>query len=126
MKQIRLDFSLIVLFIFLVKGVDVSAQTVYVTKTGKKYHKSSCRYLSKSKRAIDYSDAKQFYSACSVCKPKPKGTSAKSSNSANKTSSASTIKSTKATSKRCSATTQSGTRCKRTTTSSSGKCWQHT
>lgn len=43
--------------------------TVYVTKTGAKYHSSGCRYLSKSKISINLSSAKNSYSACSVCNP---------------------------------------------------------
>ena len=43
--------------------------TVYVTKTGKKYHRGSCRYLKKSKIAIELSEAKKRYGACKVCKP---------------------------------------------------------
>lgn len=45
-------------------------QVVYVTKTGKKYHKSSCHYLKKSKIKTSKSKAqKQGYTACKVCKP---------------------------------------------------------
>ena len=45
-------------------------QTVYATRTGKKYHRSNCRYLSKSKIPISLNDAKaQGLTACSVCKP---------------------------------------------------------
>lgn len=45
-----------------------SSRTVYITKTGDKYHASGCRYLKKSKIAIDLADAKaQGYTACSVC-----------------------------------------------------------
>ena len=44
--------------------------TVYVTRTGKKYHRDSCRYLSKSKIPISLSDAKSNgYGPCSVCNP---------------------------------------------------------
>lgn len=43
--------------------------TVYVTKTGEKYHRSGCRYLSKSKIPIDLKSAKINYSPCSVCNP---------------------------------------------------------
>lgn len=44
--------------------------TVYITKTGSKYHSSGCRYLSKSKIPISKSDAKaRGYTACSVCRP---------------------------------------------------------
>lgn len=42
---------------------------VYITRTGAKYHRSSCRYLSRSKIEINLSDAKFGYSPCSVCKP---------------------------------------------------------
>ena len=45
-------------------------QTVYVTRTGKKYHRANCRYLSQSKIASTLKDARaRGYSACSVCKP---------------------------------------------------------
>ena len=44
--------------------------TVYVTKTGKKYHRDGCRYLSKSQIPISLSNAKtQGYGPCSVCNP---------------------------------------------------------
>jgi len=42
--------------------------TVYVTKTGKKYHAAGCRYLSKSCIPISLNDAiSQGYTPCSVC-----------------------------------------------------------
>jgi len=43
--------------------------TVYITRTGSKYHRNGCRYLSKSKIPITLNDAKQNYGPCSVCKP---------------------------------------------------------
>lgn len=47
-----------------------SSYTVYITKTGEKYHSGGCRYLKKSKIAIDLNDAKaQGYDPCSVCNP---------------------------------------------------------
>ena len=47
-----------------------SSYTVYVTKTGDKYHISGCRYLSRSKIPIDKTIAQsQGYTACSVCCP---------------------------------------------------------
>lgn len=43
---------------------------VYVTNTGKKYHRDGCRCLSKSRIPISLSDAKNSgYSPCSVCNP---------------------------------------------------------
>jgi hypothetical protein len=45
-------------------------QTVYITKTGKKYHRASCRYLSRSKISTSLKDAKaNGFTACSVCRP---------------------------------------------------------
>jgi hypothetical protein len=50
--------------------VQTKEQTVYITKTGKKYHRATCRYLSRSKIATSLKDAKaNGYTACSVCNP---------------------------------------------------------
>lgn len=47
-----------------------TSRTVYITDTGSKYHRSGCRYLSKSKIATSLDSAlDRNYSACSVCKP---------------------------------------------------------
>lgn len=44
--------------------------TVYVTKTGSKYHKGTCGYLGHSKIAMALSEAKAAgYEPCSRCKP---------------------------------------------------------
>lgn len=44
-------------------------QTVYITRTGSKYHRGNCRYLRQSKIPISLSSAMLAYSACSVCRP---------------------------------------------------------
>ena len=43
--------------------------TVYVTRTGKKYHREGCSSLRRSKLPISLADAKQRYSPCSRCNP---------------------------------------------------------
>lgn len=44
--------------------------TVYITKTGAKYHKDDCSYLRQSKIAILKKEAiSNGYTACSRCKP---------------------------------------------------------
>lgn len=44
--------------------------TVYITKTGEKYHQAGCRYLSSSMIPIALSAAKtRGYTPCSVCNP---------------------------------------------------------
>ena len=50
--------------------ISTSDQIVYVTRTGKKYHRITCRYLKKSIREISILDARDGgYSPCKVCKP---------------------------------------------------------
>ena len=44
-------------------------QTVYITRTGAKYHRGSCRYLRYSKIPIDLESAQRNYGPCSVCRP---------------------------------------------------------
>jgi hypothetical protein len=47
-----------------------SGTTVYITKSGAKYHRAGCRYLAKSSIPISLQDAKaRGYGPCSVCKP---------------------------------------------------------
>ena len=46
------------------------AQTVYVTLTGKRYHRDGCRYLASSKIPMSLKDAKaQGYTPCKACRP---------------------------------------------------------
>ena len=49
------------------ENADTSSQTVYVTKTGKKYHAAGCKYLKDSKISISLNEAKKKYTPCSVC-----------------------------------------------------------
>jgi hypothetical protein len=110
----------IALFLLLVLSYTAQAQTVYITKTGEKYHKDGCRYLSKSKITTTVPDARSSgYTPCSVCKPPAKVT-----NVTPKTETK-TQTSTPTASKQCTGTTQAGNRCKRMTTNASGRCYQH-
>lgn len=44
--------------------------TVFITKTGTKYHRDGCRYLKESKIPIDIADLNtEKYKPCSVCRP---------------------------------------------------------
>ncbi|MEY7999430.1 thermonuclease family protein [Clostridium sp. Mt-5] len=46
------------------------SETVYVTKTGEKYHRAGCKYLARSQIPISLGDAKsQGYTPCSICNP---------------------------------------------------------
>ncbi|MDD7887099.1 hypothetical protein [Flavivirga sp. 57AJ16] len=101
-----------------------TAQTVYITKTGKKYHKNNCRYLKYSKKEITLEKAIALgYQACLVCKPVTKS---ESGNKASSTKSLTTKEQTrKVMSVQCSGKTKSGSRCKRTTKNANGRCYQH-
>ena len=125
-------YLLLLTIVLSLLATNVFSQTVYITKTGTKYHKEDCRYLSKSKISIDLKDViSKGYGACKVCKPPTKVNTDTSKESKSTTTSvkkektSTTKKVTKSYSRRCSATTKSGTRCKRMTKSSNGKCWQH-
>ncbi len=68
-KKVKpLRIFLIVILTACVNTID--AQTVYTTKTGKKYHEENCRFLKDSKKEITLQKAKSLgYTPCSVCKP---------------------------------------------------------
>ncbi len=42
---------------------------VYITRTGTKYHRASCRYLSQSSIKVERAEAIGNFGACSVCDP---------------------------------------------------------
>jgi hypothetical protein len=49
---------------------DPQSVTVYITRTGKKYHRAGCRYLRQSSVPIKLKDAQaNGYTPCSVCRP---------------------------------------------------------
>jgi hypothetical protein len=93
--------------------------TVYVTRTGAKYHKEGCRYLSKSMIPMKLSEAVERYSPCSVCKPPVMQGKQEAVQSR-----IPSVKE-KAYSGRCQAITKKGTQCKRKARPGSKYCWQH-
>ncbi len=49
---------------------DPKPDIVYITRTGERYHRGSCHYLSRSKIPIERSEAiRRGYTPCKVCKP---------------------------------------------------------
>ena len=106
------------------EGKDES-QTVYVTKTGKKYHRGGCQYLRKSQIPKTLDDAVAAgYTACSRCRP-PSSSSAKSSTAKRSGSTSRSSSRSPTVSQRCAATTKKGTRCKRKASAGGKYCWQH-
>lgn len=102
--------------------------TVYVTASGAKYHRSTCRYASAA-TAISLSDAIQRNEPCKICRPPGREslqapispTAAKATDVVAPSSKPATV----ATDGRCGATTQKGSRCKRSAAKSRAYCWQH-
>jgi hypothetical protein len=123
----RLATVLVLLVAF--TGTTLLAQsadtTVYVTKTGAKYHKAGCRSLSRSQIPMTLADASKRYAPCSICKP-PILAAAPALAPPATASSPRAAPVTKAVeSGRCQAETKKGTQCSRKAKPGSQYCWQH-
>lgn len=126
-----------VLFLFLIQlqGCAFSQadnQTVYITRTGNKYHNSTCQYLKHSRIGVRLSVAKeQGYTACSAChssgikNPAAPVAPRQLQQQQQVQQVRSAAEKTITVSRQCIAKTKSGSRCKRTTQNANGKCWQH-
>lgn len=52
------------------KSEDKKEEVVYITKSGKKYHRAGCKYLKSSQIKINKKEAiKKGYTPCSICNP---------------------------------------------------------
>lgn len=121
MKLLKLFLFISVMFC----AVNLSGQTVYVTNTGEKFHKSSCHYLKSSKKEIAFEKALELrFTACSVCKPEVRGIGLGIMTPSYK-SSAGLKASSNSASTQCTGKTKSGLRCKRLTKNGNGRCYQH-
>ena len=122
----------LLLFLLTLQGYAQSETKVYITKTGAKYHKSSCRYAQTGWAATLTEAKEKGLTACLVCKPG--GGEASSSSSSSSASNANALRSSTpstsapkstATSGQCKATTKAGSRCSRKASAGSSYCWQH-
>jgi len=59
----------IAVFLLFFVATVAAEETVYVTRTGTKYHRVSCRHLAKSAIPMTLSEAASRYSPCSQCNP---------------------------------------------------------
>lgn len=56
-------------FILCFSSIQLKAQTVYITDSGKKYHAKNCSSAKTGKKGITLAEAKkQGYEACKLCK----------------------------------------------------------
>jgi endonuclease YncB( thermonuclease family) len=93
--------------------------TVYVTRTGKMYHRAGCRSLARSQIPMSLGEAAARYGACGICKPP----TFHSKPSADVTS---PLRPSPAASPgRCQAITKRGTQCSRNAQPGRNYCWQH-
>lgn len=129
--KIGLEYLLLVVCLLAAGCRDATAQKVYITRTGEKYHRSGCRYLKYSSIEVELRDAKKSgYTPCSVCKPgTAEGAKEKDASTPVRPSEVTPLykenKPAQTTAQQCTARTKAGSRCKRTTTNSNGRCWQH-
>lgn len=105
----------------------VSDPTVYVTKTGKKYHASSCRTVQHGSRPMKLSEAVKIYGRCGVCSPAGSLASAPPPPVERVVLEAKgpNAKSAPARDTRCQAVTKAGSRCMRRAQARRNYCWQH-
>jgi hypothetical protein len=101
------------------------AQTVYVTKTGEKYHQAGCRSLARSSIPMALDQAARRYGPCSICRPPVLSATTTSESAAVAAASPRAPASSQATRQQCAATTKKGTRCLRLANAGSSYCWQH-
>lgn len=122
------------LFLFFLGTVSVYAQTepkIFVTKTGAKYHRSSCRYAQTGWEATLTEAKERKLTACLVCKPgggsssTPANSSSTETNSLRSTTPSSSKPAATTSTSQCRATTKAGSRCSRKAASGSSYCWQH-
>ena len=126
--QVGLWLSLIFLIVLSVltgSSAFPQDEKVYVTKTGSKYHRESCRYLKYSRKIISLDSAiVEGYQACKVCKPIQRENQSGEKDSQVNQPRKIPLRAL-STAVRCSANKLDGIQCKRMTKNASGKCWQH-
>ena len=102
----------------------LSAQEVFTTKTGEKYHMETCRFLTYSKHPIVLARALELgYGPCKICRPPTSEASQSSYQHTSQQDLSRTFKTTTAV--QCAGYTKSGRRCKRRTKNANQRCFQH-
>jgi hypothetical protein len=127
MRRLSRRFAAVLVLLFVASTVlAAQAGTVYVTKTGAKYHRAGCSSLRKSSIPMGLSQAAARYGACKNCKPPVPavGVPFTASSAQNPTAKAPPVE-RPVSSGRCQATTKRGTQCSRKAKARSSYCWQH-
>jgi hypothetical protein len=123
MRQARRIVAILVILLAAATFLRAQDTTVYVTKTGAKYHRAGCSSLRSSSIPMAITAAAARYSPCLNCKsPVPSTTPTKAVAEAGVQQK---LAVRAATSGRCQATTKKGTQCSRKAKAGSSYCWQH-
>jgi hypothetical protein len=107
-----------------------ATETVYVTRTGEKYHRAGCRSLSRSQIPMTLKEASARYGACANCRP-PVLTTSPATAASTPTAEVPVERATTPAPSRapssgqCQAITKKGTRCSRQAQPGRSFCWQH-
>ena len=119
---IYLNQLILVVILAVCGGPDGEAQTVYITKTGNKYHRGHCGYLKYSKFPITLKEAHtREYDPCKICRP---DLEERSDDESPETYVITPEKSD--VDVRCGVIAKTTARqCKRITNNANGRCWQH-
>lgn len=111
---------LVILLIVLFLCHEGSAQYVYKTPSGAKYHLSSCRMVENTSRKLTIEEAlKLGLEACKICKPPA------ASQQVLPATSSKPAAGRKPATTQCLGRTKAGTRCKHMTSIANGYCFQH-
>lgn len=101
-----------------------ASEIVYITRTGKRYHRPTCRHAAAG-RPTTLGEASQRLTACLVCRPPTlaQANASTASSAAPAVSEQRPVSSLVAS--QCAATTKKGTRCSRKAQAGRAYCWQH-
>jgi hypothetical protein len=123
-QQLRRIAAIFVILLSVGALLAAQTDTVYVTKTGAKYHRAGCSSLRSSSIPMPLSQAATKYSPCKICKPPIFGAAATAAPVSNPSPNAAPVERA-VESSRCQATTKKGTQCSRKAKAGSKYCWQH-
>lgn len=129
MRHLSRTVSALVAILLFVANVSAQApkptDTVYVTKTGTKYHRAGCRSLSRSQIAMTLKEASARYTPCLICKPPTLSTTGTTPAPTSVPAERLPPPKPAEQSVRCQAITKKGTQCSRNAKPGSRYCWQH-
>lgn len=116
----KLRLKHILFFFTLLLTLPLSSQSIYKTPSGKKYHLSTCRMVETVSQKVSPEEIEYYnLEPCKICKPPQSHALGLAAAGVNKSVGE------KSYSTRCLGTTQKNTRCKHSTKSANGYCYQH-